>query len=71
MFYTRAEVLQKLQITPPTLYAFIKEGLLTKYRMAKGRVFLMLHRSILLRKIEAKLRRLHNGKTKRKLLLFT
>jgi predicted site-specific integrase-resolvase len=39
MFYTRAEVLQKLQITPPTLYAFIKEGLLTKYRMAKGRVF--------------------------------
>lgn len=39
MFYTRSEVLIKLQITPPTLYAFIKEGLLTKYRMAKGRVF--------------------------------
>lgn len=39
MFYTRSEVLEKLQITPPTLYAFIKEGLLTKYRMAKGRVF--------------------------------
>lgn len=39
MFYTRSEVLEKLQITPPTLYAFIKKGLLTKYRMAKGRVF--------------------------------
>ena len=39
MYYTRSEVLEKLQITPPTLYAFIKEGLLTKYRMAKGRVF--------------------------------
>lgn len=41
MYYTRSEVLEKLQITPPTLYAFIKEGLLTKYRVAKGRVFFL------------------------------
>lgn len=39
MFYTRFEVLEILQITPPTLCAFIKRGLLKKYRMAKGRVF--------------------------------
>jgi len=39
MFYTRAEAIEILQVTPPTLYLFIEQGKLTKYRKATGLVY--------------------------------
>jgi predicted site-specific integrase-resolvase len=39
MFYTRAEAIEILQVTPPTLYLFISQGKLTKYKKANGLVF--------------------------------
>lgn len=39
MYYTRNEAIELLQITPPTLYLFIEQGKLTKYRKASGLVF--------------------------------
>jgi predicted site-specific integrase-resolvase len=41
MYYTREEALSALEITAPTLYVFVKDGLLVKYRIAKGRVFFL------------------------------
>lgn len=39
MYYNRAETMEMLKITPPTLYLWIKEGRLIKHKRDDGRVY--------------------------------